>query len=97
MTKGALGENEDGMQHERPGWLAWVLASLAVGLAANVGTSFYWAGQIAANQRHTEQQLLDLKADFYRQMSDVQLELRRQREVAEDLRERLAAAGAPRR
>lgn len=55
-----------------PSWVLPVLITILIAFITNLGTSLYWAGQMASNQQHMVEQFSDLKTEVYRLRADNQ-------------------------
>lgn len=55
-----------------PSWVLPVMITILIAFITNLGTSLYWAGQMASNQAHMVEQFNDLKTEVYRLRGDNQ-------------------------
>ena len=55
-----------------PSWVLPVMITILIAFITNLGTSLYWAGQMASNQTHMVEQFNDLKAEVNRLRTDNQ-------------------------
>ena len=55
-----------------PSWVLPVMITILIAFITNLGTSLYWAGQMASNQTHMVEQFNDLKTEVYRLRGDNQ-------------------------
>jgi hypothetical protein len=66
-----------------PGWVLPMMVTILLAFFGNLGASLYWAGQVASNQAHMVESLVDLKS-----------EVRQLRNENQGLREQLAGLAA---
>lgn len=60
---------------ELPSWVFPMLVTLLIAFLGNLGASAYWAGQLAADQRNTANELRELKSEV-KQLQGINTELR---------------------